>query len=511
MKGELTSSVFQKDKLVLPETATTRNGVVFSPREPRWAYRDGGATINLNFTSISSVSTDFLFNMKFAMLWYIENMSPTHSRNMFNQMRRLLKNIAKDKIVSEITDIDLINYINNLDESRKWYVGSLAGFIKKWYALGLPGITKDAVDFLNKIRLKGNKKGEAVLTMDPIIGPFTDIEREALSSALNSAYASGNVCTGDYVLCLLMSLLGQRPVQYSYLKICDVQAKQRADGSFAYILRIPRAKQRGLPPRHAFKERFLVPQVGELLVEYAKMVEARFVGLLQDTQQAPLFPDERGKTKYSNGLIYHQTADQIDNIISYTYAGLNVISERTGELIHVTSIRFRRTVGTQAAAEGHGELIIAELLDHSDIQNVGVYVAATPEIVERIDRAVAKQLAPLAQAFAGVLVDGKTEQDVPFGQRIVAPKFSRDFMPVGSCGQLDFCQFAAPIACYTCANFRAWLDGPHEEILDYLVAERERLMQVDKRIAAVNDRTILAVAQVVEMCKESETQRQFNV
>jgi hypothetical protein len=35
--------------------------------------------------------------------------------------------------------------------------------------------------------------------------------------------------------------------------------------------------------------------------------------------------------------------------------------------------------------EGHGELIIAELLDHSDTQNVGVYVQATPEIVESVE------------------------------------------------------------------------------------------------------------------------------
>jgi hypothetical protein len=186
---------------------------------------------------------------------------------------------------------------------------------------------------------------------------------------------------------------------------------------------------------------------------------------------------------------------------------LEVTSERTGEPIHIAPIRFRRTVGTQAAAEGHGELIIAELLDHSDLQNVGVYVAATPEIVERIDRAVAAKLAPLAQAFAGILVDGKTEPNGPPELRIVAPQYSKSFASVGTCGQHGFCAFAAPLACYTCANFRAWLDGPHEEILDHLVAERDRLMQVDMRIAAVNDRTILAVAQVVEMCKAAQIQR----
>lgn len=64
-----------------------------------------------------------------------------------------------------------------------------------------------------------------------------------------------------------------------------------------------------------------------------------------------------------------------------TLEKLAVTSERTGERIHITSRRFRRTVGTRAAEEGHGELVIAELLDHSDTQSVGVYVQATPAIV----------------------------------------------------------------------------------------------------------------------------------
>jgi hypothetical protein len=80
-----------------------------------------------------------------------------------------------------------------------------------------------------------------------------------------------------------------------------------------------------------------------------------------------------------------------------------------------------------------------------------------------------------------------------------------DFKPVGNCGKFGFCGFLAPIACYTCNNFNAWLDGPHEKILHTLIEERDRLSSTaDKRIAAVNDRTILAVAQVVEACKKQK-------
>lgn len=50
---------------------------------------------------------------------------------------------------------------------------------------------------------------------------------------------------------------------------------------------------------------------------------------------------------------------------------------------------------------------------------------------------------------------------------------------------------------------RKGVDGPHDAVLAYLLAERERLMgEADARIAAVNDRTILAVAEVVRQVRE---------
>ena len=45
-------------------------------------------------------------------------------------------------------------------------------------------------------------------------------------------------------------------------------------------------------------------------------------------------------------------------------------SERTGEFIRLSATRFRRTRGTKLRREGFGAFVIAELLDHSDIQNV---------------------------------------------------------------------------------------------------------------------------------------------
>lgn len=158
---------------------------------------------------------------------------------------------------------------------------------------------------------------------------------------------------------------------------------------------MPRAKQRDRLPRSDFKERVLIPQIGELLDRYVKRIMKQFVGRLQDPKQAPMFPDVRVRGEYVKGFEFHSTSSLLSKRIRIAYEKFNVFSERTGSVMHVIPVRFRRTIGTQAAVEGHGPLVIAELLDHTDLQNVDVYVSSTPEIIDRIDRAVAAKLAPL--------------------------------------------------------------------------------------------------------------------
>ncbi|WP_147472982.1 tyrosine-type recombinase/integrase, partial [Pseudomonas savastanoi] len=134
---------------------------------------------------------------------------------------------------------------------------------------------------------------------------------------------------------------------------------------------------------------------------------------------------------------------EIGNRVRSVFEALRVYSERTGEHIKITSKRLRHTVATSAAREGHGELIIAELLDHSDTQNVGIYVKATPEIIERIDRAVALRMAPLAHAFAGAVIiseSAATRGDDPTS-RIVDPRFDETMKPMGNCGRDGPCGF----------------------------------------------------------------------
>lgn len=495
----------------VPEKARTRAGIQFNPQADRWTIRDSVATFSLDFNILCGVTPVFIVASKLSLLWYAENLSTSHLMNMFRRLEHFLRTVTTDRNepLNEITSQDLINYRTTLKKRDSWYLGSLSGLLQKWHQLGYSGVTDDAVALLKQFRIEGNIKGEAVLTMDPEHGPFTDIEVQSIQAGLDKKLSDGQISLENYLLVYLYMLLGQRSVQYAGLKVCDVGVSLSKDAMPVYTLRVPRAKQRAQLSRTEFKNRVLIPQIGEKLVEYANQVRTEYAERLHDPSEAPLFPAKQSRANEPAGFKFHRTSGSLADSLERTLNKLHVISERTGKPIHITATRFRRTVGTRAATEGHGELIIAELLDHTDTQNVGVYVEATPGIVERIDRAVAIQLAPLAQAFAGVLIADES-QATRAGDptsRICDPHFDTSMKPMGNCGKHGFCGSLAPIACYTCSNFQPWLDGPHESVLAYLISERERLLTTsDTRIASINDRTILAVAEVVRRCEEIRKQ-----
>lgn len=501
----ISSEVLNNDDLVLPSTVRTRGGAEFNPRLDVWNFCESSKDVNLDFSKLP-VTPEMKLAAKKTLIWYAQNKSIHHFSNMFYCLRRFLKfTVLEQKVnVSTVTSDQIINFHSSLRKKDHYFLGCLSGFLKKWHELSYAGIEGSAIAILNQLRLKGNKKGEAVLTMDPVNGPYSDLEVQGILSALENAFQDGIVKLDEYVLVWLFLALGQRPIQYALLKVCDVSFGETKTGITVYTIRVPRAKQRNKLARSEFKNRVLIPQIGENLLLHACEMKERFSKILEDPGQAPLFPTLMAREKVPPGYEFHKTSQSLSLTLSKVLDRLHVMSERTGKPLHISSMRFRRTVGTRAAIEGHGELVIAELLDHTDTQNVGIYVESTPEIIDRIDRAVAFRLAPLAQAFAGVIITDESESPYPGdpSHRVCDPRFDQSMKPLGSCGKHGFCNSMAPIACYTCRSFHPWLDAPHEAVLNYLIAERERLQtSSDIRIASINDQTILAVAEVIRQCQ----------
>ncbi|MDP9651070.1 site-specific integrase [Paraburkholderia caledonica] len=491
---------------LLPGIVTAKQGHQFAPNEDTWRLRELTHEVWLRFAKLPHLGSDFKAAFKAVLVWYAENFSIGYVKSQYNSIRRLLIYLSETSAapIVQLSSVDILNYKAHIGRADEWRLGAVSGFLKRWHAFGYEGVTEDAVALLKHLRLKGHPTGVAVATMDPITGPFTALEHEALLYALNRAYAEKEATLAEYVLCWMFIALGMRATQYARLKVCDVVQLHEEGGCPSYSVRMPRAKQRTVShARSQFKDRLLTPQIGKLVFAFARQVEAQFTGIIDDPTQAPLFSNEQPDAG-SNADAHHMQADAVGARLTAIMGRLNVMSERTGKPLKVHARRFRMTIGTRAAEEGHGELVIAELLDHSNTANVGVYVRSTPAIVERIDRSLALQLAPLAQAFAGKLINGPLDasrrDDATSGIR--APAITGRIDAISSCGKHGFCGFLKPIACYSCASFEPWLDGPHEQVLTHLLAERARLMEAGgARVAAINDRAILAVAEVIRRCE----------
>lgn len=481
----------------LPEMEVTRGGVVFNPRENVWKYRDGLNDVKLNWAKLGAFSPEHLTGIKSTMVWYVKHGSPASLHAYF----KALEYWSEINPVPSFTAQEYFRFRTTHLSTR--VLGHAKGFLRRWYRLGIPGVSRELIKVLDSTREKASPIGVPVATMDPHVGPFTDIELQGLHGALSDAFGAARLSERDHALVWLLTATGARPVQIASLKVRDVH-RRPVDGQYHYDIDVPRGKQHGQLRRAEFKNRPLTVQIGEAVYDYAQAVKQQFAVLLLDPDDAPLFPQlDKLKGEWSPGFEYHPTAARLAQMVRDGLDVLAVVSERTGKPMSTSPVRFRRTLGTRAAQEGHSVYIIAELLDHSDIQSAGIYVETRPEMAERIDKAIALELAPLAQAFKGKLVRTSSEatrgadpsariRDLRFGDK-----------DEGFCGSHGFCGFNAPVACYTCNSFEPWLDGPHEAVLESLLAKRDRqLANGDKRIAAINDRTILAVAQVVQLCRE---------
>jgi hypothetical protein len=208
---------------------------------------------------------------------------------------------------------------------------------------------------------------------------------------------------------------------------------------------------------------------------------------------------------YLKSEIPHVSSANLSKELRLAIDKLNIISERTGEALRTTAYRFRYSGGTRAAEAGAGMTTIAELLDHSDTQHSGVYVANSPELGHQISQIMNNPLARYASAFMGKVVAGEDEANKinPNAARI---PFREKQCDVGSCGSSSFCTDYAPVACYLCPKFLPWENAPHHEVLQWLIEERGSLSNTldDHKVVAINDSAILAVAQVMKRCEEAK-------
>ncbi|MGF6726132.1 integrase [Paraburkholderia sp. GAS41] len=490
--------------VTLPARVFTRDRKSsFDPREDIWEWTDGPYIARIDFRRYSGGFEVFVPWLKHALLPFVSGHSSAHVINLQEAFAHFVDSMDACP-EGDITPQHISNYAATLGVGQMGRVGTLNGLLQKWVALRLPLVEKECADYLAGRKKPGNKKGEAVRTRNPVEGPFSEEEYTALYSAANTEYGRGALPLWTLLLFRLLLASGGRISQYASLKLCDFD-------SSTFVLSLPQAKTREEHLRVSFLAFNITPQTARLIADYITGLKAEGY-----SDNSALFPEDlvmprgpREQLRAEDDLFYgHCTPSDLSRCFRNLMGDIAPPTARLDFLpIPVAPKRFRYTFGTRLAEEGASEVVIADRMGHADLQQVGVYVSASPKIVSSIDEKMGDLLIPIAGAFKGRLVENEqatTQKGAP-GSRIIDFRVSKD--PLGSCaGCGKGCAFDKPVACYGCFRFEPWLDAPHEKVLSRLESEQEKWPD-DERMAAVNDEPIRAVEEVIALCTRVWRQR----
>ena len=486
----------------------SRAGREFDPAADRWVLSKD-VTLNLGL-ALCRLPASLRDPYRAVMTHVARTYSPSYCGNLQGFLIPFLRQAGTDPF----TTTALLNYRAGLGRSTEHLLGYVRTFLKHWHRLGYPGVTSEVMALLDSWTLKGNDKGAAVKSLDPLQGPLDDLELQAFNEKAAQEFEKGHITISTLAFALLLSHTGRRPGQLLLIRIGELFSGETPDGDPVHLVRIPRSKQRGQPPRSETKAFAITADLYRLVRAQAdsvvKRVSEQFSPMPTDLiELLPLFPKwgrfqdisdaNELEMRMQDDSLYETTKSMCDRL-----GKIRIYSHRIGGPISVSPVRFRYTQGSRAAREGFGEYVIAELLDHSDTQNAKVYTRHHPNFRCRVDAAVGQALIPLAQAYSGTLVD--RESDAINGSDLTK-RVRNDAGNVGTCGSQGFCG-ANPSACYPCGHFQPWLDAPHEIVLDRLLTERQRVLDLtgDEAVAGAQDRSILAVRQVIALCERRKAE-----
>ena len=372
--------------------------------------------------------------------------------------------------------------------------------VYRWGAFGLclPDFDVRLAVACEAMRAPGNVLGAAVRNQDPLAGPLDADEQRLLIAAIQQRAGDDR----DRALVMLFFELGMNSEAAARLwndglvayRVNLVGPGGRPQQEVAYHLAVPRMKKRA--EHRETRNRPISRELGELLD-----------GLRQPGEL--LLPWVAGV----------RPQHCIRNAMRRWVRAACIISPRTRQPLRLSPRRLRYTLATEMAREGASRHKIADVLDHSDLRHVEVYIEASSYVARQVGERFDAAFEPWLRRFEGTLTDRPAPS--PAGTLPVVPGFAPqlpvlplDLGGIGLCGRDVFadglCGLAPPLTCYTCPSFAAFRDGPHGIIGDALERLIETRMdgEADRRIPLQLEDTVTAIRQLqVQLQQEAGNQK----
>ena len=138
---------------------------------------------------------------------------------------------------------------------------------------------------------------------------------------------------------------------------------------------------------------------------------------------------------------------------------------------------------------------------------MNVYFEMAGNIIQHLDKAMAKGFSEYLDFFRGKLID--SDDEAINGERVDKHLLFVDEQnpvvqsDIGVCGESNVCHLDPPYSCYLCPKFQPYRHADHEHVLESLLVSREERMEkyVKSRLGIQLDEVISAVAQVAKLCE----------
>lgn len=492
-------------------TVIDRQGMVIDISGPEWRLLHPGGSLAIRWDRLKVRDSRVLEAIKRYFAHLVTIQSARSVNNAFRAIATPLHTTAFREVMAGEGPIPFLVF----SEARAEFGEKEAYRLHHWRKLyrwctraRMPRFAREVRIKLDEQKIPGNAKGEAVRSADPNEGPLTSVEVAALVDALRGARLDRTIPVEQEAAIWLCLACGANAGPFAAMREEDLVATPSGGDGAVWTVAIPRHKKTGLVhARDEFRVRKLTGYIGRVLADLVERNRRVHPVDADDPGGRALFRTQRPRYAVDHQMAewrWHTSPEAFSLLVKKGVEGLDVRS-RTGDALQVTTRRFRYTLATRLVSSGASQRAVMDALDHTDLQHVATYFDVDNGIVDLLDQALNMVLAPRAQALMLVEREEDAIRGDEKGSRCYfSDRASGTHEPVGTCGSHSFCNVVGPLACYTCRRFQPWMDGPHQQVLDFLLGRRiERQDQgLDAKMVAIEDNVIFAVAAVIRRIDE---------
>lgn len=240
-------------------TSISSNGFEFNYLKRRWKLN---RNVTVNVGVLDEFDDELAEDLREILIFYAETLAGGTVSYYINA----LKKYSELSNASSFTELGLLSFKTILGKKNEPIVSSLRCVLRQMRYLGLDSNIDECVfELMDQWKLTAGERGIPVMSLDPLTGPFSMAEFEAIEFNSAHRYAEGKISTDDYAKILLLKATGRRPEQIATLKIKDFSYARVISGPPIYVVSIPRIKQSNGGFRSTFRKFGLVNSSAQVI------------------------------------------------------------------------------------------------------------------------------------------------------------------------------------------------------------------------------------------------------